>query len=417
MQIVCDADAMRILGGLGAESFASGVVNVIDVGAIRDYAGASWERRRTLVADYVKRAFARRARSSDLICPLSETAFLAIQPNATQAGAIATCGAVAQDTLTHFLGAQVAAPVRLGQMLGLVDGVPQVRVIADDVVSGAMQHGRKPSPGGTGGGMPVWEHFGGRLERRAKFVVPLTPDLEIAFHLEPVWNVRRGVVAAFLIAPVIFGRAGGSLTPMAPGDLDVRANIELAVRAIDFAVHALSSARDTDRRFGIHIPIPVDAITQVRGRMEVTRRLQSLGDSDRSLTFFELVGCSSGAPQTRMLDLVGILKPYGRAVIARLDGIEPPVRPWSDAGLTGVAVSFDGPMAIDGNAALKGLRAFAAGTAEYKAVVAHGLKTRGLVLGAWAHGFTHLSGDAITDEMDSSLDVKWLSADRLFAAA
>jgi hypothetical protein len=81
-----------------------------------------------------------------------------------------------------------------------------------------------------------------------------------------------------------------------------------------------------------------------------------------------------------------------------------------------MALSLDEPMKIADHAALKKLRAFAAGTTEYKAVVAHGLKTRGLVLGAWAHGFTHLSGDAISEEMDSVLEVKWPSADRVFAA-
>jgi hypothetical protein len=419
MHVMCDADAMRILATLGAGSFASGAINVIDVGAIRDHAGASWDRRRALVADYVTRTFARRARASDMICPLSDTAFLAIQPGATQAAAIATCGSVAQDTLMHFLGTQAAPPVRLGQMMGLVGGVPQIRVIDDDTVNGAMKHGRRSNSEGNrpGSGAPVWQHFGGRLERRARCVVPLSPELEVAFHLEPVWNVRRGVVAAFLISPAIFGRFEGGLTPLTQAGIDVRANTEIALRSIDFAVHVLGAGRDADRRFGIHIPVPVDAITPSHGRTELMRRLQCLSDADRSVTFFELVGCSSGAPQTRLLDMVGVLKPYGRAVIARVEGLDPPSRSWADSGLTGAAASLDGPLKMQDHALLKGLRNFAAGASDYKAVIAHGLKTRGLVLGAWAHGFTHLSGDAISDEMDSSLEVKWLSADRVFAAA
>lgn len=420
MQIVCDADAMHILGNLGPESFAEGVVNVIDVGAIREQSGSSWDRRRDLVADYVTRSFRKRTRAGDLICPLSDTAFLAVLPGATQAAAIAACGSVAQDALTHFLGTQVTTPVRLGQMMGVVEGVPQVRAIDHEIVSGAMKNGRPANPNAGAGaaqGMPLWKSFGGRLERRTKFVVPLSTDLEVALRLEPVWNVRRGVVAAFLVAPVVFGRRDGAVASLSVADLDARASTEIAVRAVDFAEHVLKAGRESDRRFGIHVPVTLDAITPSRGRMEMIRRLQHLADVDRSVLFFELDGCPNGAPQTRLLDLVGVLRPYGRAVIARVDGVEPPARSWKETGLTGVAISFDGPRNLADATALTKLRAFAAGTAEYKAVIAHGLKTRGLVLGAWAHGFTHLSGDAISDEMDCGLEVKWLTAERVFAAA
>jgi hypothetical protein len=126
---------------------------------------------------------------------------------------------------------------------------------------------------------------------------------------------------------MILGRRNAGVTSLSLTDLDVRASTEISVRAVDFAEHALKAGRDTERRFGVHVPVTVEAITPSRGRIELIRRLQHLADIDRSVIFFELVGCPNGAPQTRLLDLVSVLKPYCRPVIARVDGIEPRAGP------------------------------------------------------------------------------------------
>jgi hypothetical protein len=87
----------------------------------------------------------------------------------------------------------VTAPVRLAQMMGLVEGAPHIRAIDSAVVSEAMKNGRRSSMAVKDGtsvpGMPLWKSFGGRLERRTKFVVPVSPELDVALRLEPVWNV------------------------------------------------------------------------------------------------------------------------------------------------------------------------------------------------------------------------------------
>jgi hypothetical protein len=77
---------------------------------------------------------------------------------------------------------------------------------------------------------------------------------------------------------------------------------------------------------------------------------------------------------------------------------------------------FDGGAPQTADAMLKRLRAFAAGAAGYRTIAGHGLKTRGLALGAWAHGLTHVSGPAVSDGLAGALEPAWLSAEHMFAA-
>lgn len=412
---VFGSDPRALMGQLSAESFAQGVVNVIDVSAIHAHAPERWERRRLQVEDHLQRAFKRRARASDALFRLSETQFVAIQPEATRIAAIACCATIAQETLGYFLGAEVSAPVKLLVASGYGEaGLAAADIRADEIAVALSRkhthHERLPDVEEA-----LSRTVADKAESATRFVVQTNPTIEAILRLDPIWHPFHGAVASFLVQPLVFEKSIDGVHPLRLADLGSRVAGAVAAHAIDHAAAVLREANAKGRSFGLHVVLPVDALTPSRERLMLQDRMKSFAGGVRERIVIELGDCADGMPQSRMVELVNAVKPYCRAVIARVAGDAPPMAKWRDAGLSGVAIVFDAPEQSE-KALMRRLAKFAnASVAPRTLVVAHGLGRRDLVLSAWSNAYTHISGQVITDQARSEGQSVRLSAAEIFA--
>lgn len=394
--------SLDILERLHPEDFASGSVNIVDVSAIRDHSPERWERHQEQVADYVTRSFRRRARDSDLIIQLDEVQFLLAQPGAPRAIAVACCGNVARETLGYFLGSKAPAEMRVLVVSGMAGGAVEAAAIDQAELAAAISGGRegeeRAAPAALDG--PKWEAMKRDLSPPKSVCVEISPRTEAALRLEPIWAIRQNAVVSFLVVADVMRKEDGREPYFVRlSELEPKTALTLAVEMLDYAMSALSAGAADGQRFGIHLPIGIAALTTSRERLSLARRLQAIEAADRGLLIFELAECTSGMPHSRLTDLVSAVRPFCRAVIARVEGgLEPP-RDWRSTGLSGLAVALDVAEPAPELTIMERFKRFARSvTGPRTLVVAHGLNRRGLVLSAWSEGFTHVSGQVISDE-------------------
>ena len=408
-----DADPSKLLDQLSPDAYAQGIVNIIDVAAIRQHDPARWERRAEQVEDYIQRAFRKRARTTDMLIRLSDTQFITIQPGATRAVAIACCGHVAKETFGYFLGAGVPAAIRILVASGLgADGIAAAEIAPEDILAAMNSAPAELSDRKSPGPLSDW-----KLGKSQRFIVQVSPRIEASLTLEPIWHSFHGAIASFLVQPTIFEEVGGSIVPVKLTELGPRNAGVVTAQIIDFAAEVLRQAKADGVRFGLHLPVPLDALTPSRERLIVRDHFRALLGDFAQLVVVELCDCPDGMPQSRMIDLVNSVRPFCRAAIARTTGDAPPLPRWREAGLSGIAIVFDGASERSSQAEIKRIQKLAdALVGPRTLIVGHAMRKRELVLAAWAGGFTHVSGAVIADLVQVEGRPVRLSATEIFAA-
>jgi hypothetical protein len=150
---------------------------------------------------------------------------------------------------------------------------------------------------------------------------------------------------------------------------------------------------------GLHLPLALPALAHSPSRYRLLYALKALDPAIRRRLILEVTHLPAGFPQGRMSELAAVLSPYGRAVLARAPSETVDLAPWRRCGLSGVALDCSHLDPADRQAHLR-LGRFASAAAEVgPACVGYALRSRSLLVSAWAAGFTHLGGAAVEAEV------------------
>lgn len=395
MEHLTSAALDQVLPRMGP-ALGAGSVTMISLEAIRERSGDRWSRKREQVAAFVERAFSRMASPGDLIVGLNEAEFVTVQPEATRAAALSLSAVLLKETLEFFLGAAAAEDMRLYRVTAFHDGELQVEAVdAPRVLSGAdadtaPRQASEPDPHDSAA-PPAEVVPAGRLSR-ARLIGGSGVELEVLVSTTPIWNVRGRVVSSFrLRSDAAVVRADERLRAPRPGEISSLLAGEIALRGIDYAVELMSAGASV----GLHAPLSMAALSYSTSRYRLLRALRELDPAVRRLLVMELTEIEPGLPQSRLAELVAMLSPYCRAVLARAPTDAMDVRLWRRCGLNGVVLDCSQFDPGDRTTSQR-LSAFAAAAEEVApACLGYGVDTSSLLLTAWAAGFSHLSGAAI----------------------
>lgn len=381
-----------------APSIAGGCVNVISVEAIRERSGDRWSRKREQVDVFVERAFTRLASPGSLIVALNDAEFVTIQPDATRWAALNLSAGVLKETLNFFVGAVARADMRLFRVTDFVGGELAVEPVdAARFMAGEDVEPEAPDMVKRGPEAPPSAQLPARARRVTRMVAGPGVELEITVTAEPTWNVGARVVASFLM------RTSTALDPPNESRRPGRRRELSPVLAGEVALHALTYAADLIRDEGVqvalHVPLSVNALSYSTSRYRLLHALRDMDPAIRRLIILEVTELSEGVPQSRLAEMVSMLAPYSRAVLARAPSETADLRGWRRCGLSGITLDCAHLSASDRNAQFR-LSAFAKAAAEVApACVGYALESRSLLLAAWAAGFTHLGGPAVSAEV------------------
>jgi hypothetical protein len=409
-----------------APAIARGAVNLLSVAAIRDHSPERWPRKQEQVHAFLERAFVRASSPDAFIAPLNEVEFVAVQPSRSRSAALGFSANVLRETRQLFLGAAVRADMRLFQVTDFVGGSLSV-----EPVDPALWEDEQVAPDlglGAASGQDAERYQAAAVAVLSKAVLPrgaqcwrITTTGEavptVATGLAPVWNVRSRAITSFLIeAQALEMDADGVPICRPTATLPSIQAGEVALRAL-MAAEERIGAEPSRPRVGLHVPLPLGALACSGPRYRILHVLRDMPEPVRRYLLLELVDLPAGFPQGRMAELVAMLSPHVRGVIARAPSLETDVTRWRGSGLSGVSLDGAGldPAGRDVPARLS---RFARNVRDIgPACMAYGFDACCLLMAAWAAGFTHLAGPAVSRRAQEVMARRFVPADLYQAQA
>lgn len=361
------------------ERIARGSAFVINVDAIRTWAGDRWRSERADVWDYVNARIEDHLDEGDLRHRVTETDFLIAMTTEDGVAAQAVGLQILQETLTFFLGDAKTEDLKI-RALTRIEGRELVCVELDPVQIRMVMEGADAS---------AHEETDPEKELNPTLFMASNGDrLRIDYSTELVLSLRHGVTAALRIVPKIRVISTDQVIPthmfgkLSDEDIDLIDRTTLAYAALFLP---------TDARVESPVIVPVSFRTMGsrKGRNHLATLANTTAERIRQGMLIELIDIDRGTPTGRLLEVVGLLGRMGRGVMARLQPSRDALAPVKGAKMTGLTLDLSdfNVQTPQADALLKTMAMQMRGKAGV--LIAQGLGHQDQVKMAEAAGFTH----------------------------
>ncbi len=303
-----------------------GCVNVITLDEIKAEAGPRWEKLRGSVSAHLESLLRQKLGSSDFFVQLDDTAFLVSMPEAAAEASQIFCLRIAHELHTSMLGHCELKHLRLSKAVRLDDDEIQTAEIAGPALVGLA----------LSAGLDCISESERLAARRAAPRAAAPKGPEFSHRYVPLWDAQREAITTWrcVTDPVPGATAAASA--------DFKVELGATLSRIRHVAHALSEHMKVGGRFLVCAPVSYDTLTSPAGRMEIVSACRALSAALRPYLIFEIGDLPYGVPQSRLSDLVCILKPFARAVSAILPPRTTNFGDYQSAGLHAIGVSLPG---------------------------------------------------------------------------
>jgi hypothetical protein len=362
----------------------TGAVNLIGLDAIRRQLGDRWAAKKGRVWEHVEQEFQRKLGPADLAVRIDDINYLVAVPSTPGFAAQALCLTILQDVLKYFLGEIKTGDIAVRVVTDLVDGA----IVSAPADLGRLARARTAMKAASAGGAedlseqqsPPWRPpLAGRTSV-VELALPKQEPFDIRLTVEPVWNLRRGLIMSFLI-----GRSG---VPLGANAAELEA-IDVATFA--YAATLLEESADYGGPLTLHVPVSFSSLAVQHTRLRLLSLTQSVREAMRACMLIEICGLDAGVPPSRLVEVVGLLRSLCTGVVGRVRPSRPALAAVKACGLRGVAVEAAWLGLAQGDAPAR-LKAFAIAAQTISPnLIVHGLPTPTAVDDAAIAGFTHAS--------------------------
>ncbi len=362
----------------------TGAVNLIGLDAIRRQLGDRWAAKKGRVWEHVEQEFQRKLGPADLAVRIDDINYLVAVPSTPGFAAQALCLTILQDVLKFFLGEIKTGDIAVRVVTDLVDGA----IVSAPADLGRLARARAAMKAASAGGAedlseqqsPPWRPpLAGRTSV-VELALPKQEPFDIRLTVEPVWNLRRGLIMSFLI-----GRSG---MPLGANAAELEA-IDMATFA--YAATLLEESADYGGPLTLHVPVSFSSLAVQHTRLRLLSLTQSVREAMRACMLIEICGLDAGVPPSRLVEVVGLVRSLCTGVVGRVRPSRPALAAVKACGLRGVAVEAAWLGLAQGDAPAR-LKAFAiAAQTVSPNLIVHGLPTPTAVDDAAIAGFTHAS--------------------------
>ena len=401
---IASAAALATLERLrDAELLAAGAVNLIGLEAIRAKLAERWEPKRSRVWEHVEREIERTIGPAGVFVRLDDVSYLVALPGVAGFAAQATCLTVLQDVLRFFLGELKAADIDVrnvsqvgeGEIISAPVDIARLRGPPPPAAASAATASAAASPGGgdpmsaasmiggpsdQAGPAPEWRPPLAGRSLRKWLEPPKLPPFELRISVEPVWNLRRGLITSFLIE-----RTGAA--PDAPAA--VHEEVDIAVFA--YAAGVMAEHARQGGPLTLHVPAHFTSLATQRTRLRLLSLTQGVREAMRQSMLLEITGLDAGVPPSRLIEVVGLVRSLCAGVLGRVRPSRAALAAVRGCGLRGVVIEAPllAPQGADGDVRLRAFVAAAQGLSPN--LIIHGLPGAGLIDAATTAGFSHAS--------------------------
>jgi hypothetical protein len=369
---------------------AAGKLSLIGLDRIRARLGRRWPALAEMVHGIAEQTIRQHLAATDAFVRYGDVGYVILFEQLGKEEAQIKAAYVAEEISRQLLGAEMAREAtdvrtvvtEISGEIGFARADPLARIAAalDSAEAGVEaaatrleQAERAPPP--AGGGPATALSAGG-----------------IRIRYRPLWDVRRKALLLFRCLPVSDHAEGHAV--LGPGP-----EPSLTAALDGFVVRRL--ARDMiemvrrGRRLPVICPVHFHTLASTRRRDAYLGLCRQIPEDLRGLITYEVIGTPPDTPQVRLAGTIPVLKPFGRAVGARLPSTQRRFGNWRDLG---VEVLFVDAAADAGTPAerLASLEQFAAGAApEGFRLGAYGLDSVALVTAVVCAGYSLAAGDAV----------------------
>lgn len=218
----------------------------------------------------------------------------------------------------------------------------------------------------------------------------------------PMWDLRHNAIAKYFATAGALNVFGEQLW-----DTALRREFSEVLSPAEFDIYV---ARRALRDMAAHVargqkillcwPIHFETIAGRTGRNAYIDLCREIPDAVRQLLIFEVDGLPEGTPQSRLLDVLSVLKPFCRGQKVRVPWTFRQFSQITGVGLSGVGLDLAAAPRGDAER-IKILEDFGDGASKVGLrSYAHGLTSRAQALAALAAGFDSIDGEAVQRMVD-----------------
>lgn len=286
---------------------ARGVVNTIELDAVRKKLGDKWERRKEQVWGQVEKVIHADLGDAPYFVRVTETSFLICLPDLKRDAAQAQCARVLKDVLIFFLGASAHADIIVRNVTHIdAQHMTTAPVKLSDDLTPEARHAASPAQAAPAFCLPS-----------ERIVPSAAGPLSISFNLEHVFRIADSSLSAIRIKVNVFESARARMaTPQRMQALETAAIVLIDAETVALARQLLSA--DEFARLAVIVPVHIQTVASSRGRVNVLRQLDDHSLVVRRRVFAELVNLTTGTPASVLAEAVSLLRPRVRGVFARL---------------------------------------------------------------------------------------------------
>lgn len=404
-------NARRILGEPKPNSV--GKVHLLGLDRVKAHFGDHWDKLAPRIEALVERSIERRLTPKDVYRKTGGLNYVVLFAGLSDREAALKCGLMADEISRMLVGDDMGAGMLEVQCISSeIDGtkilnkVLNPSEIAREIEKVAEQaHSRRAA---AAGGSSDKTEFQIEVEDPLKHV-------RLAYR--PIWDVQRSVAAKFVCTPLYQPR--GRRSQM--GDLSFvltdteAAKLKLDRMVVGHAIEEFSRMHQRGIRLPVCLPVHFESISTASRRRDLLDEWSHLPKEYRELATFEIVSLPDGIPQSRVAELVSVLKVNAKSVLARLPIGTQGFRNFSDTGIAAVGAELTEPAKSD-DRVMKELERFALGAEKSRLqCYVHGVSSLSQTLGAVASGFSFVAGDVIAPLIDKPEFAFRLNLDDLYS--
>lgn len=336
-----------LLAAASPAFLAKECVNVIELDRLKEEAGARWPRISEGVGSRLEALLRAKLGPNDFFMPLGDSAYLVTMPGTPPEDVSTICTRVAFDLYHSFLGRCNLDSIHVDVVLsGEDDTLVLNRLPREKIVELAEKSGiplaeirrsldpEIPRQAETSalGFTPVTAGVRGN----GLATVPMEPPPPIAqFHFIPIWSVPNAALTAYACEPkTIFVTGRPHAVPLAQLTTKERMQVDLMV--LRHGLTCLENAWANGKRSILVALASFDTIGTPAGRIEWVAACRELSNSYRPYLTFVIYDVPPGVAQSRLANMVTVLKPFCRGVLATISPEERTYGAYQGIGLKGL---------------------------------------------------------------------------------
>jgi len=386
-------------------SILSGNIHLVGLQRIKDRLASEWDRVAERAQDVAQKVIQRHSKPDDIFTRYDELSFLIIFADMTPEQAQLKCIEIGEEIGKRLLGENFvaeAAEVKTGvfetdgSLIFSVVNKPDLmkRLLSDEDSSNEAAEGSTSgeAPGSADALPDQPEVTFEKLDRSQALA-----SMRVMYR--PMWNTRHKAIANYFAAASASNVFGEQLwdTLLRREFGDILSPAEFDVYVARSALRDMARTVAQGQRVLLCWPVHFETIAARVGRHAYIEICREIPESVRQMLIFELDGIPEGTPQSRLIELSSVLKPFCRAQILRT--------PWhfrqfgniAGAGITAVGFDVSSAPRSDGER-IRILEEFATAAAKSGLrIYVHGIASRPQALAALTAGYEWIDGEAVTE--------------------